>query len=291
MKGIFKKAAAVLLAVVLVCSLAAVIPASAAEKPFVLHVKSNLFPDRDFTYSNLSCLADDNGDVFLTVDFDMLAAQQYLINLDIGSLTWDTDVLEFKQAYNTYGTGRNARFVLFPFAYEQGLGTGIVNTFGDNNGGRLVGNYTSVSPAAYAYEEDGSAVTVVRATFKVIDSAAASAEIELTMREMSLCDDDVEEPYSQRKPVEHDAMQPDVCALLTLSTSITPINTGDVDGDGKVTINDATALQGFLAEMNSNIDWTDPKVLAQADANHDGRVDVRDVTEIQRYLANITTNL
>ena len=108
MKGIFKKAAAVLLAVVLVCSLAAVIPASAAEKPFVLHVKSNLFPDRDFTYSNLSCLADDNGDVFLTVDFDMLAAQQYLINLDIGSLTWDTDVLEFKQAYNTYGTGRNA---------------------------------------------------------------------------------------------------------------------------------------------------------------------------------------
>ena len=261
MKGIFKKAAAVLLAVVLVCSLAAVIPASAAEKPFVLHVKSNLFPDRDFTYSNLSCLADDNGDVFLTVDFDMLAAQQYLINLDIGSLTWDTDVLEFKQAYNTYGTGRNARFVLFPFAYEQGLGTGIVNTFGDNNGGRLVGNYTSVSPAAYAYEED------------------------------SLCDDDVEEPYSQRKPVEHGEMQPDVCAQLTLSTSITPINAGDVDGDGKVTINDATALQGFLAEMNSNIDWTDPKVLAQADANHDGRVDVRDVTEIQRYLANITTNL
>ena len=53
---------------------------------------------------------------------------------------------------------------------------------------------------------------------------------------------------------------------------------GDVDGDGNVTIQDATQLQRYLAEMQQ----LDIPALAAADMNGDGRVNVRDVTALQR---------
>ena len=58
---------------------------------------------------------------------------------------------------------------------------------------------------------------------------------------------------------------------------------GDVNGDGKVNINDATAIQSYLAELvyfNSN------RRLA-ADVNRDGQVTIDDATQIQRYLAEL----
>ncbi len=56
---------------------------------------------------------------------------------------------------------------------------------------------------------------------------------------------------------------------------------GDVNGDGKLSIDDVTALQRSLAEFDA---LSDAQMLA-ADANADGKVDVRDVTAIQRALA------
>ena len=56
---------------------------------------------------------------------------------------------------------------------------------------------------------------------------------------------------------------------------------GDIDGDGEVTINDATMLQRYFAEF---IDLTDDQ-LAVADVNEDGKVNIRDVTAIQRMVA------
>ena len=58
---------------------------------------------------------------------------------------------------------------------------------------------------------------------------------------------------------------------------------GDVDGDGNVTIQDATQLQRYLAEMQQ----LDIPALAAADMNGDGRVNVRDVTALQR--SRVTT--
>ena len=62
---------------------------------------------------------------------------------------------------------------------------------------------------------------------------------------------------------------------------------GDLDGDGKLTIHDATVLQQFLAEL-ATLDLNDEKTFLKADVNGDGKVNVRDVTAIQRKLAEIT---
>lgn len=58
---------------------------------------------------------------------------------------------------------------------------------------------------------------------------------------------------------------------------------GDADGDGRVTINDATMIQKYLAEF----DMPDSFVLKACDVNGDGRVTISDVTAIQRYVAEM----
>jgi lysophospholipase L1-like esterase len=57
---------------------------------------------------------------------------------------------------------------------------------------------------------------------------------------------------------------------------------GDVNGDGKVDVSDATALQGYLADME-----IEGFVEEAADANEDGSVNVSDVTELQNFLAEL----
>ena len=58
---------------------------------------------------------------------------------------------------------------------------------------------------------------------------------------------------------------------------------GDVDGDGVVTIIDATQIQLYLAELKTS----KPIELETADADMDGYIGICDVTVIQRYLASI----
>lgn len=66
--------------------------------------------------------------------------------------------------------------------------------------------------------------------------------------------------------------------------------TGDLDGDGEVTVNDVTELQRILAEFD-DLDLSDPAVFAAADFKKDGKVNIRDVTCGQRYLAGFITEL
>lgn len=58
---------------------------------------------------------------------------------------------------------------------------------------------------------------------------------------------------------------------------------GDVNGDGKITINDATLLQKYL---NDSIELNNAQLKA-ADVNQNGKITVQDVTEIQKYIAGI----
>ena len=58
---------------------------------------------------------------------------------------------------------------------------------------------------------------------------------------------------------------------------------GDVNNDGSVTIDDATALQRYLAEF----DTLDATALANADVNGDGKINIKDVTKIQRVVAEL----
>lgn len=58
---------------------------------------------------------------------------------------------------------------------------------------------------------------------------------------------------------------------------------GDVNGDGKVGIDDATNIQKYMAEI---LDFTD-KQKELADVNKDGKVGVDDVTLIQKHMAGL----
>ena len=61
---------------------------------------------------------------------------------------------------------------------------------------------------------------------------------------------------------------------------------GDVDGDGAITIADATAVQKYAIDLPTDT----PCFIAHvADVNGDGRVSVLDVTCIQKYVAEFTT--
>lgn len=62
-----------------------------------------------------------------------------------------------------------------------------------------------------------------------------------------------------------------------------PFFKGDVNGDGLVTVIDATLVQRCLAETEHNIP------LQAADVNGDGALTVEDATMIQRYLAEFIT--
>lgn len=69
---------------------------------------------------------------------------------------------------------------------------------------------------------------------------------------------------------------------------------GDINNDGKVTIDDATMLQRHLAEFTNEdgspiIDVDDPEEFRVADTNKDNRVSIQDVTKIQRVIAEIET--
>ena len=61
------------------------------------------------------------------------------------------------------------------------------------------------------------------------------------------------------------------------------VNSGDVDGDGELTIKDATYIQLYLA----NLIGEDELNLDVADFDNDGDINVKDVTFIQMKLANL----
>ena len=62
---------------------------------------------------------------------------------------------------------------------------------------------------------------------------------------------------------------------------------GDADGDGDVTILDATRIQRWLADLVGD----NMINKANADADRDGEVTILDATRIQRFLADIITSL
>ena len=57
---------------------------------------------------------------------------------------------------------------------------------------------------------------------------------------------------------------------------------GDADGDGKITISDATMIQEYIADY----DMPDPFQIRACDVNGDGSINISDTTEIQRFLAD-----
>ena len=93
-----------------------------------------------------------------------------------------------------------------------------------------------------------------------------------------------EEEFLKRIPLGKDFVKVDnlpIKAYLVPASAKSGIVRGDADGDGKVTITDATMIQKYIAEYEM------PENFQPEACNIDGddRITIGDVTEIQRYLA------
>ena len=294
-----KTGISLLLALALVAGMFAIAPLTAFadgdepanEAPLTVNATSNYFPEVTNTYYDLTEFEDENGDVFITVEYKMLADQKYIVNIDVGELTYDPNVLEWSAEYNRFGNIID----FFPFAAEYNFGAGALH---QTEAGRIVANYSSVQPAAWAYNEDGSAATVVKAVFKVLDRNAGATAVNCDVEYLAMCDESEPEPYVQYQVVADGVINSEVDPGAALSTVIEPasqeppvvIIVGDVNNDGEVTIDDGTLLQQYFAEFTTDegeplLDLTDEETFIRADANRDGIVSIRDVTQIQRYVA------
>ncbi len=173
-----------------------------SAEPFEgLHItaESNYFATGEAFCTNLE--QDENGDSFVTVKYLLNAPGLYLVNCEINALAYDPEVLEWDADYNrTAGGALN----FFPVVVEQGLGSGTVNM--PDGAGRIVGNFSSVDPAAYAYGENGEPVTVVQARFRVLDADAGDTTIGCNVRSLSFCDEDIEQPYAQYPVIYRDTV-------------------------------------------------------------------------------------
>lgn len=292
-----RKIISIIIAAIMIVSMAAINGPSAfaaeSKNSFTLETTSNFFPSVANTYSDLTKFEDENGDVFVTVEYKLIAPDKYLINLQLDELTWDPNVLEFKEAYNKVGKGKSAKLNVFAFAVAQGQGTGVVNTFDDTNGGRIVGNYTQVVNPALAYDMDDdenyTPVTVVKAVFKVLDREATKTTVNCVIHTLSLDDDDNTMPDSKYKVVNSYFISDDYASMYNCSTAVTPEGEdikpvqknkiGDLNGDKAIDVLDATIIQKAAADKVT-ITVGRKRI---ADVNDDGAADVLDAADIQKF--------
>lgn len=76
-----------------------------------------------------------------------------------------------------------------------------------------------------------------------------------------------------------------VLCLGTVTASAYSFHLGDTDGDGEVSIFDATKSQRVIAEMDSD---PDGRYALRGDVDQDGELTIFDVTYIQRWLAELS---
>ena len=86
----------------------------------------------------------------------------------------------------------------------------------------------------------------------------------------------------QPTTIQPTTIQPTTIQPTTIQPTTVPVR-GDIDGDGRVTIGDATWMQFYLAEFSK----PDAETEARCDVNGDGRFDVRDVTVVMRIVAEM----
>lgn len=86
--------------------------------------------------------------------------------------------------------------------------------------------------------------------------------------------------------IANDSMLPDNIEIKYQGSKV-KVLIGDVNGDGNVTIDDATTVQKAIAEMIT----LNEEQKEAADANGDGNVTIDDVTTIQKYIAEMIDQL
>ena len=286
---------AAIMAFTIVAGTVSSVSAAGTEKPFTVKVTSNIFSEQINSYKDINMYEDENGDVFITVECKLYAPEKIVINFDF-ELTWDPEVLEYKNAYNYVTVNKRQRLNIFPFLVENNS-TAEVNDFGDENCGSMVGNYTNVTYCPYAYNEDEngntSPITFCKFIFKVLDKDALYTNVNVDFRDISLCDEDEPEPWSMYPIINWRGVDPELASLYKTETNVYPkgdVETtfliGDVNNDKRVDILDSAMVQKYASDKT---DLTDKQKIL-ADVNDDGKVDNRDALDILRYTIGLSKN-
>lgn len=225
MKHSLIKLTSLLITAVLLFSVMAAAPfaVSADDNTFTIKATSNLFEGSQIEITEWTSYENKQKEAYVSVEYTIRATDKYLIGLELDELTWNPAVLEYKESYNKVKSGKVEVLNLFPFAVEQGCGTGTYNTFGDNNGGRIVGNYSKVFEPAEASGENNTAAVAVKAIFKVLDKNAGSTTVNCSVETLSLCDKANEHPYVQYLPVNRREVNANAANWAEYGSSAAPI--------------------------------------------------------------------
>lgn len=267
-----KKLISLILSAIIAISMVSVtaFSASAATQNDTLTVKatSNYFPEATQVYNA------ETNEVTVNYNFksskDMLNLQWYL--------TYDKNVLSLSSK-NTYST------------ITPNIGVNGVYNLDENKTGKVLANATSLS----LYNFSKEVTPLVSLIFDVNkDYVAAnkpvSTEVKLTVQYLGVSalgldgmSDDAQEVYL----VDNDGVVqtgPAVDAVTTVrktELSQPAYLKGDVDGNEKVEVSDATLVQKYSAHKTS----LSSVQLTAADVNNDGKYNVVDATLIQKYVS------
>lgn len=192
MKKSINRFLSVLLAAALLCSLFAFVPVSAAEtKTLQVEATSNLFESSETTVNV-------EGTTYVIVEYKLNAPGKLIVNADVRGLTYDPNVLEWKEEYNQIGEGRNAKTQFFTVADEANVEPIVRKT----EEGRIIGNFSTVKPLS-ASTEAGEAITFITAVFKVLDPDAGSTKVDCQVKYLALCDEEYDySPFVQYAAVK-----------------------------------------------------------------------------------------
>lgn len=290
-----KKLISLLLAVLLAAACVtgtAAFSASAKASTFTLEATSNaLFPTKTSTYKDITTYADDNGDIYVTVEYSICAPGKQLINFQIHRIQWDPNVLQFDSAVNTVKIGRNPILNIHPIVTNQNFS--YIANLDYIDQGYIVSNFSDVSNTnrAYAYNVDDNnnpiPDSIVKVIFKVIDPTVTKTTVNLDMSVLSLDDETAHEPYARYVVIDDGFVDPAYNDIIDVDTQLSPEGDvidiiGDVNLDGNVDVLDATYVQKYSSDKTT----LSERQKYVGDVNNDGNVDVLDAADIQKYSAD-----
>lgn len=191
-----------------------------------------------------------NGEQYITVDYKLKSTAPLMNSM--WELSYDTSKLKFVSASMPNVDG---------FAYDE------------PSAGLVKGNFTTLNFANFSTEKD-----FVKATFKVLGSGTATTNFDVKVL-------GVRSNGTNKYPVDNGTAQTVSGVTVTRNTVIAGNNVmlGDVDGNGVITVADATLVQKHAAEM---IELEGDALLA-ADTSKDGIITVADATLIQKFAAEM----
>ena len=181
-------------------------------------------------------------------------------------------VYDFNFAVLTSGRSFSSGNLLPVLAKEYGI-----PILGETSGGGECALNVRYTPATLTYGISSS-TKLITDSGAIVDKGAAP--------DYYLVDMVYDEEVGQE--VKHFSNMYDIPSITRMIDDFynNPAVWGDVDGDGSITVDDATAVQKYSINMPTGT----PRFIADvADVNGDGRVSVLDVTCIQKYIAEFTT--